>query len=472
MNATGTAVTRTLEVRPESTALAPTLVTGAVLILSDVLALLTAFGVSVAIRQRFGAQPLWAEYARLLPFLAVVPALFYLMDLYPGVLLNAIEELKWLTISVTFSIGLLVIVTYLAKEANAYSRIVCLLSWPISVACVVGGRALVRKFCSRMGWWGIPAVVVGSQDDVDFVVKALCTYPEGGIRVAAIHCIDSTRLDAGPAIESSPTIPYAIVVVPGDPDANWLRKIERIVSDCRRFLVVPRSNGLLSSWVTVRNCAGVMGLEVNRELLKPSSRVTKRILDLALIAFGALLSLPFVLAIAVAIKLTSPGPAFYGQERIGRGGQRFIAWKFRTMVQNADDLLHAYLERDSQLRQEWESLHKLKDDPRVTAVGRFLRRTSLDELPQLWNVVRGEMSLVGPRPIVKAEIKRYGESYDMYCKVRPGITGFWQVSGRNDTSYGERVALDVHYVRNWSVWFDFYLLAKTVGVVLRRQGAY
>jgi lipopolysaccharide/colanic/teichoic acid biosynthesis glycosyltransferase len=142
------------------------------------------------------------------------------------------------------------------------------------------------------------------------------------------------------------------------------------------------------------------------------------------------------------------------------------------MVDNADEMLEHCLQTDPALHAEWVAQHKLKSDPRVTKIGKFLRQTSLDELPQIWNVIRGEMSLVGPRPIVRHEIEKYAEEFDLYQKVRPGITGLWQVSGRSETTYEQRVAMDVHYVRNWSVWLDVYLLARTVGVVLRKQGAY
>lgn len=142
------------------------------------------------------------------------------------------------------------------------------------------------------------------------------------------------------------------------------------------------------------------------------------------------------------------------------------------MVANADSKLWRWLQSDRTLREEWEANHKLRNDPRITRIGGFLRRTSLDELPQIWNVIRGEMSLVGPRPIVESEIRHYCDEFELYQKVRPGITGLWQVSGRSDTTYQTRVSMDVYYVRNWSVWLDVYLLAKTVSVVLGKHGAY
>jgi undecaprenyl-phosphate galactose phosphotransferase len=166
------------------------------------------------------------------------------------------------------------------------------------------------------------------------------------------------------------------------------------------------------------------------------------------------------------------GPAFYFQNRIGKNGKAFKCWKFRSMVTNADQILKEILEKDPVAREEYARDYKLKDDPRITKVGHFLRKSSLDEIPQLYNVLKGEMSLVGPRPVVKAEEVYYGDKFEQYMAVRPGITGLWQVSGRNDVSYDQRVALDVWYVQNWSVWTDLVILFKTTFVVLYRKGAY
>jgi lipopolysaccharide/colanic/teichoic acid biosynthesis glycosyltransferase len=187
-------------------------------------------------------------------------------------------------------------------------------------------------------------------------------------------------------------------------------------------------------------------------------RGSKRLLDL-------------IGATAILLRLDG-GRAFYVQRRIGRGGIAFSCLKFRTMVPDADAALGALLERDPAAAAEWLDRFKLKDDPRVTALGRFLRATSLDELPQLFNILRGEMSLVGPRPIVEDEIQRYGEEIALYCQVRPGLTGLWQVSGRNDLAYAERVRLDAAYVGGWTLRGDVAILLKTVPVVIRGAGAY
>lgn len=197
-----------------------------------------------------------------------------------------------------------------------------------------------------------------------------------------------------------------------------------------------------------------------------------RVLDITLI----LLAAPYIglafLVIAILIKFDSPGPVFFRQIRIGQYGRKFPVYKFRTMAQDAERVLQDYLQKSPELQAEWLADHKLKQDPRVTRLGAFLRRTSLDELPQLWNIFIGDMSLVGPRPIVDAEVEKYGKCFELYIQVRPGLTGLWQVSGRNNTTYERRVQLDEYYVRNRSVKLYLEILLKTVVVVLKEDGAY
>jgi exopolysaccharide production protein ExoY len=192
---------------------------------------------------------------------------------------------------------------------------------------------------------------------------------------------------------------------------------------------------------------------------------------LGALALGLVFS-PLMLAIAILMRREGNGPVIYRHRRVGRNGRIFECVKFRTMIPNADQVLWDLLERQPELKAEWLRDHKLRNDPRVTAIGRFLRRTSLDELPQLWNVLRGEMSLVGPRPVVKEELMRYGRNLRVYLSAKPGITGLWQVTGRNDTDYRRRVAMDVCYVRKQNLLLDMYILLKTTGVVLGGGGAY
>jgi Undecaprenyl-phosphate galactose phosphotransferase WbaP len=202
------------------------------------------------------------------------------------------------------------------------------------------------------------------------------------------------------------------------------------------------------------------------------SRGVKRFFDFVLAATLSLIALPLGVLIALAIVLDSRGPVFFCHTRLGRGRCPFHLWKFRTMIVAGDGAFQEYLDRHPELAREWRLTHKLRCDPRITRVGRFLRKTSLDELPQLWNVLRGDMSMVGPRPIVCEEVAKYGPAFALYSQVLPGLTGLWQVSGRNDTHYHRRVELDSHYIRHWAPWLDGRILLETVRVVLRGHGAY
>ena len=214
----------------------------------------------------------------------------------------------------------------------------------------------------------------------------------------------------------------------------------------------------------------------HRTLLLPARlfryRAIKRWMDVTFVLLLTPVLIPLILVIAAVIRSSSPGPVFYSHRRIRRNGEFFSMWKFRTMCQNSAEVLELYLQRHPDARAEWNKTHKLRNDPRITRVGSFLRRYSLDELPQMWNVITGQMSLVGPRPIVAAEVEKYAESFPCYCRVKPGLTGLWQVSGRSTLSYPERVALDCRYVETWSLHGDFLILLKTFPSVVNQDGAY
>ncbi|MEW6406490.1 MAG: exopolysaccharide biosynthesis polyprenyl glycosylphosphotransferase, partial [Chloroflexota bacterium] len=225
---------------------------------------------------------------------------------------------------------------------------------------------------------------------------------------------------------------------------------------------------ILTTSLTVNEYAYVPLVHVNKVRLTGSDNVMKVILDYVLVLTGLLFLFPFLLLIAVLVKLSSPGPVIHKRLVMGLNGRQFYALKFRTMVTNGDDVLDQHPE----LKQELASNHKLKNDPRITRIGAFLRKFSLDELPQLFNVLRREMSLVGPRMISPEEVSMY-KQFDMnLLTVLPGITGLWQVSGRSDISYDERVRLDMYYVRNWTIWLDLQLLFQTFPAVLKGRGAY
>ena len=213
---------------------------------------------------------------------------------------------------------------------------------------------------------------------------------------------------------------------------------------------------------------------ISRSLQSLDGELFKRLFDILFSLSVLILFAPVYLLLAFLIALSSSGPIFYVQERVGKNHKRFYCLKFRTMVENADDILLEIMENSPHLRQEFEDNFKLKQDPRITGIGRFLRMTSLDEFPQFWNVLKGDMSVVGPRPLVEEELPRYGRHINKILTIRPGITGLWQVSGRNDIPYPRRVQIDLYYANDKNLWMDMWILFKTIGVVIfpKNNGAY
>jgi exopolysaccharide production protein ExoY len=207
-------------------------------------------------------------------------------------------------------------------------------------------------------------------------------------------------------------------------------------------------------------------------LSKVQNSALKRVLDLVFTLLAVVVLSPLLILIYALLKMLDPGPALFTQLRVGKDGKTFTVYKFRTMRVDAQARLDHLLASDPRAAAEWAKYQKFKNDPRVTVLGRILRRSSLDELPQLLNIVRGEMSVIGPRPVTSAEVHRYGVDYPYYVAVRPGVLGLWQVSGRNRLTYPERIALDVRYVRTWTIWTDVVILIRAVPVVLFGKGAY
>tara|TARA_B100002052_G_C15883823_1_gene600626 strand:- start:2141 stop:3157 length:1017 start_codon:yes stop_codon:yes gene_type:complete len=265
---------------------------------------------------------------------------------------------------------------------------------------------------------------------------------------------------------------YGILAIPSLSNEQTKIIIDLYADRFKQFIILPNLYGISTLWINSIDFSGQLGLQIKHKLILKRYILTKRFFDFYASLFGIIIISPILLIICLLIKFSSKGPIIYSHSRYGHNGKTFPAYKFRSMVQNADNILKDFLEKNPKQKKEWEEDQKLKNDPRITWIGKILRKTSLDELPQLINVLKGEMSLVGPRPIVENEIKKYGKNYSLYKRVRPGITGLWQVSGRNNTTYEERINYDCYYVRNWSLSLDFYLLFRTIKVVLFREGAY
>jgi Undecaprenyl-phosphate galactose phosphotransferase WbaP len=436
-------------------------------------------------------------YVRLLPVLLLFPLAYATSGLYPGFGRSPIEELRKLSAATSLVYSALAVTVFLLKDAASYSRAVFLLGWIQSLATVPLSRALVRILFADRPWWGDEVAVIGEGEAPSLVARSLADRTHLGLKPVLVLSAAGRSLSAKGAAapsQGSETLlrhPLCVGVLENVPPGHGIRhailvagpKVQlaemygEISKRFPRVTVIPDLSGLSSLWIEARDLGGVLGggmigLEIRQRLLMPGVWLIKRLVDLFLVLLTGVLVLPVVALIALAIKLSSPGPVFYGQSRFGRGGKPFVAWKFRSMVANAPKVLEVHLRKNPTLRTEWNRDHKLRHDPRVTPVGRILRKTSLDELPQIWNVLRGEMSMVGPRPIVREEIPMYGKEFALYQQVTPGLTGMWQVSGRNDLTYNQRVECDLFYIRNWSPWLDLYILARTVTAVLLARGAY
>ncbi|MEM9252111.1 MAG: undecaprenyl-phosphate galactose phosphotransferase WbaP [Planctomycetota bacterium] len=451
------------------------------LVLADVLMVVGAIFAAVLLRWlhwRFNLEMYWG----LLPVVVGFVVVYAWSGLYPGVPLSPARELRRLTLASSVVFLGLGTATFLVREEMTYSRGALLLGWLFALVLVPMGRYAMRGVLSRWGWWGLPVVVVGAGKVGRSLVHVLRAQPEMGLTPVAVldEGSDRTEEHGVPVLRrfdldralSEAGVRHAIVAMGDLQERRATRLLNRYSQRFRHLIVVPSMAGTATLWATPTEVGGHLGIAVQQRLLDPGRRSLKRGIETALVLAAAPVLVPVMLAIALWVKLDSPGPLFYWATRIGQRRQRFKMLKFRSMYTDADDRLAEVLESSPELREEWEVNGKMRDDPRVTRAGRLLRRTSLDELPQLIHVLTGRMSLVGPRPILVDQLASYGKQFALVGRVRPGITGFWQVSGRSELTMDERVEMDCYYVQNWSVWLDVYLLARTVLTVVLCRGAY
>jgi Undecaprenyl-phosphate galactose phosphotransferase WbaP len=425
----------------------------------------------------------WHAYIRLVYLLPVFLLVYAAIGLYSGISLGSPEELRRLTLSSILVSLFLGVLTFSTRGTGTFFTGTMMQALVLSVVLVPLTRVCLRLKLANVAWWGYPTFVFGDPESAETIIRNLLADPGLGLKpvgfvspspagsaIHAVPAIDTLELDRLAHVFHGPA--YALLVTCSASQKQLMLEVERFRRYFSHILVVPDFARFSCLWVIPKNLGGMLGLEVCQQVFQPSQRLVKRSIDLILTVIIGILVAPLLLCVAIAIKMNSPGPILYPHRRIGRGGREFRAWKFRSMVANADSILLQCLNQDPESRQEWALNQKLKNDPRVTRVGRFLRRTSLDEFPQLWNVLCGEMSLVGPRPIVREEIARYGIDFETYTWVPSGLTGLWQVSGRSETSYQQRVDYDRFYVLNWSVWLDLCILFRTIGTVLARAGAF
>ncbi|MBA0184079.1 undecaprenyl-phosphate galactose phosphotransferase WbaP [Pectobacterium versatile] len=366
-----------------------------------------------------------------------------------------------------------------------FSRYVWILTWFFALILVPLGRSLTKRVLDKLNLWKKQTIIIGNGKNARDAYAALQSEEILGFSIVAFFSTkknDDSQIFNIPVLSSedelweqccSEETQFIVAVDAEDYDLRdyWLKSLAK--KKCRSVSVIPTLRGvpLYGTEMSFIFSHEVMILRVSNNLAKRTSRIVKRTFDIvgsiSIIFFAS----PLLLFLAFVISKDG-GPAIYGHERIGRNAKKFKCLKFRSMIVNSQEVLQELLDTDPDARAEWEKDFKLKNDPRITKVGNLIRKTSLDELPQLFNVLKGDMSLVGPRPIVEQELGRYAGDVDYYLMAKPGMTGLWQVSGRNDVDYDTRVYFDAWYVKNWSLWNDIAILFKTINVVLKKDGAY
>ncbi len=405
----------------------------------------------------------------------------YMLRLLPGWGLGAAEELRRQVLLLVVVFAMATIALFLVRAGTAASRLTLSSAFLLCLPLVPLMRTLVKRLLIRHNLWGMPAAIYGSDDrSVELIIRSL--QEEQGLGYFPV-AVFSPLGPAGRTIAGIPVVgrvterthaaPVAIVGMPGMSRHDLIELLDNSLSTYPHVLLIPDLFEAPSLWVQSRDLRGILGLEITQNLLDPYARYLKRIVDLALVLAALPLWAPLCLLLAIVVYLEDRHSPFFIQERIGRDGRTFRTLKFRTMHKGSEQILEKQLDEDPELRREWERSFKLRKDPRVTRMGRLLRKTSLDELPQLANVLRGEMALVGPRPLPAYHYYELPQRVRVLRdRVRPGMTGLWQVSGRSEAGIEGMERWDTYYVRNWSIWLDIVILFRTFRVVLKREGAY
>ena len=413
-----------------------------------------------------------------------------LAGLYPGLGQGSVVEFRQLARSLIATLLVYAGIGWFCFPVEwVFYSISAAVTFVVALPGLMTMRFIARQVAKHLPFWGVPTLILADPRQGVEIFRRLQRNVDQGFRPVGILLNQESYWD-------NPAVPEDIPVFDvqhADEAAVRSGSTWVFVSPCSKRKVAPSldpslaaipnrillsSNELdLGIWDHPIRVGDTSGLRFGGSRGNFMELAAKRCVDFLLTSVACLLGAPFLLFLCVSVRMSSRGPIFYGQKRVGRGGREFTAWKFRSMMVNADAVLEEYLDSNPAARAEWEHHRKLENDPRVTRIGRFLRKTSLDELPQLWNVLRGEMSLVGPRPIVNSGtydldyIERFPNEFEVYKSVRPGLTGLWQVRCRNSGVYEMRIFWDMYYIRNWSIWLDLYLIMRTIKTVLFREGA-
>jgi len=396
------------------------------------------------------------------------------------------EETRLLLKSTTMAFGLIMTAIFVTQEYFPFSRLIVALSWLLSFFYLPLFRRLSKTVLFHLGIWSKRVIIIGSTEETAKVIQAIRSDVTMGYRV--VGCLTDDRNRIGESLSGIPVLGHyddietwkedtafedIIVTFPNIPRNILVHLLKSWEGVSETIRYIPQTGDLITTGIEIENIGKLLSLVVRKNLHKPWNILLKSIFEYILALLLLVITSPMLLAAAIAIKLSSPGPVFFLQKRLGRKGRIITIVKFRTMRIDGEARLAEKLKADPESAREWETYKKLKKgDPRITRVGAFLRRHSLDEFPQLLNVLGGTMSLVGPRPYLAEEIEKVKPRPALIFEVKPGITGMWQISGRSDIPFAERIRIDEHYIRNWSLWMDIIILFKTFGATISGRGAF
>lgn len=420
-----------------------------------------------------------------------IPVIFIFFISYEGLYERNLpfwDEVRTMLKSISLATLTVMAIVTLGKMQDRVSRLVLLGMWIVSLFFFPVFRLWGKKILYALGVWRERILILGAGNAGRLVMEGLGREKHMGYD--AVGFLDDDEEKKGELVDGKKvfgkvkhfprfirdlSISTVIIAIPSLPPERLSALTASVQNFATNTIVIPDLKGiaLLNTDLFHLFYEEIFLMNIRNNLKSLPNRLIKRLFDFAVSILAMPLLLPIIGIFGLVIRWETPGPAIYAHERSGRSGRIFRCYKFRTMHRDAEDKLRELLEDSEEIRSEWEKNWKLRDDPRITRIGRFLRRTSLDELPQIFNVIKGEMSLVGPRPVTKEEIRmHYREAAEICFSVPPGITGLWQVSGRNMKTYDHRVRLDAWYVMNWSLWLDIAILFKTVRVVAKMEGAY
>lgn len=454
---------------------------GYILLATDMLSLIIASFIAMQVHLRLIATIDSYNIGIILLLGATLAYLFLRRGLYPPVGMHYADELRHIITTTSLAFLIMTGMTIVSKTFLNDSRLVLILTWLLCWPLIPFTRYVVRRVFIHLGFWGESVVIVGDEHDAQSLANYFKDRLQYGFLPVAVlsdqPCLSEPispcpRLPICRIKELAHNLSVKTIMIVNE-DRNNLDAVVHQYYDTFQWIILINDKfgnyGL--TFLKPLDFLDILGFQVKSNIPNKFLHVQKRIIDIILSFLGLLFLAPLLTLIAIIIKLESGDDVFYRQRRLGKDRQTFTMLKFRTMHQNADKILKEELASCLELKKEWDKYQKLKKDPRITQTGRFLRKFSLDELPQLWNVFMGEMSLVGPRPIMVNQRAQYGETIEYYFQVNPGMTGLWQVSGRNQTSFERRSGLDLEYIQRWSVWLDIYILIKTIKTVILQEGA-